>query len=829
MRLGAWIPLLLALGCGERGHLGAGGAGGAGGGRPHLIYIDIDDHGLSVLWDAQAPNLQRLAKEGLFGFSRVDLPTHSNQNNYTLLTGAWPERTNVPHNAYLSRTNGFRPEISFDQLGLGDYVFWDKNPVGQGLQTIYDVTRAAGRRSAYVGLLPPWERGADDIHFAIFGAKLLGFLQIDQELVEYIFDMLRYPKEVRATFHYDGPAPAGVPLNRYTFSDAAAVWRAASAGGAEPPDVMFVWTLVALDDQPTENGANAPAVAQLVGDIDRGLGELMDAVKAAGHEGDTSYVLTLDHGKVDADKQAAFADQLAKALDARPQLGVKKDEVKVLDEEGDAQVYAVTAGAGTPAGAARQAEITHVVTELVQAGTFEGIDTRYTLTWDGHAGTRRFSDVRASGPNQADVLVFPKDGYVTGDVAKTKLPGPIGHAYGRHGGMHAEELYVPVFFWGPAFARGMIENPIEHADIAATALAAVGLPPPATSQGVPLLGFLASAKAPAELVALPPDPRTARDLVTLWAGYSGQTPVLHEMPADGVVVIDVAGLRTSQLEAGLAHAPHLVGMLERGAWLTDMRTRWLDGPVNAYQMLTGTYPVRTPWVPFAEGDPTETAAPGLGRVALAEGVADPKGLAIWHDGRDRWDDETVFHAAKSIPGVMTGAFGATDEALRHVSMDGLDAVGDATALDTFLQGGARGLAYFGVDGGTDPVAAADGALAAVERALGARRDQWLVVVTSHGVPIDSIEAGARADARRVPLLLVGVKANVRERVLVSGTATPADLAPTILFALGAQPRAPDTVFGLQIAGLDGGPGGLPQPLPAHAFEGRVLVQAFHVE
>ena len=817
--------MALALGCGERGPLGGGGAGGARV-KPHLVYLDIDDHGLSVLWEAQAPNLQRLAREGLFGFSRVDLPTHSNQNNYTLLTGAWPERTNVPHNAYLSRSNGFRPEISFDQLGLGDYVFWDRNPVGQGLKTIYDSARLAGLHSAYVGLLPPWERGADDIHFAIFGARLLGFLQIDQELVDYIFDMLRYPKEIRATFHNDGPAPEGVPLNRYTLSDAAAVWRAAALRGA-PPDVMFVWTLVALDDQPTATGANAPAVAQLVADIDRGLGELLDAVKASGHEGDTSFVLTLDHGKVDADKQAAFADQLAKVLDARPELGVTKDEVKVLDEDGDAQVYAVTPGAGTPAGAARQSAIAHMVIDLVLAGTFEGLDARYTLSWDGHGGTRRFSDVRAAGPNQADLIVFPRDGYVTGDVAKTKLPGPIGHTYGRHGGMHAEELYVPIFFWGPAFRKGMIENPIDHVDVAATVLAALGLAPPATSQGVPLSGFLAPSGAPAELVALPPDPRIARDLVTSWAGFSGKKPVLHELPADGVVVIDVAGLRTSQLEAGLAHAPHLMGMLERGAWMTDMRTRWLDGPVNAYQMLTGTYPVRTPWVPFAEGDPMQAAAPGLGRVGLEGGVSDPMGLAAWHDGRERFEDPTVFKAARAL-GVPTGAFGATEEALRHVATDGLDTMGDGAALEGFLQTNPRGLAYYAVEGGTEPVAAAENAAATVERLLGAKRDEWMIVVTSHGVPIDAIGADARADARRVPLLLAGARANVRERVLVSGLATPADLAPTILFALGAQPRAPDPVLGVQ---LDGGTGlgGTAQPIPAHAFEGRVLLQAFHVE
>src|SRR5207245_7467044 len=107
-------------------------------------------------------------------------------------------------------------------------------------------------------------------------------------------------------------------------------------------------------------------------------------------------------------------------------------------------------------------------------------------------------------------------------------------------------------------------------------------------------------------------------------------------------------------------------------------------------------------------------------------------------------------------------------------------------------------------------------------------DQYVIVLTSRGgAPIDaaSPDAHGPGSARHVPLVMAGP--NLRTGVLTSGPATPADLAPTLLSALGAPPRAPDLAYGIE---LDGGmsPGAAPQPLPLpHGCrDGRVLLQAF---
>src|SRR5580693_7613969 len=111
---------LMALGCGS---------GAPAGPSGHVIEIDIDDHGLAGLWMANAPNLKGLIARGTLAFSRVVVPTHSNQNNMSLLTGQYPDGDNVPSNDWLARDAGFVSPVSVGgELDTGDYALWDKNP-----------------------------------------------------------------------------------------------------------------------------------------------------------------------------------------------------------------------------------------------------------------------------------------------------------------------------------------------------------------------------------------------------------------------------------------------------------------------------------------------------------------------------------------------------------------------------------------------------------------------------------------------------------------------------------------------------------------------------
>ena len=104
-RAAAWRPCRS-----RRSRSAAAAAAGPQGPKGHVIEIDIDDHGLAGLWMANAPNLKGLIARGTLAFSRVDVPTHSNQNNMTLLTGQYPdgqrragERLAVAHSRVRSR------------------------------------------------------------------------------------------------------------------------------------------------------------------------------------------------------------------------------------------------------------------------------------------------------------------------------------------------------------------------------------------------------------------------------------------------------------------------------------------------------------------------------------------------------------------------------------------------------------------------------------------------------------------------------------------------------------------------------------------------------
>src|SRR5882672_5095876 len=141
------LVLLCALGITAAACGGGGGTDTPQPSRPHVIEIDVDDHGLAGLWMANAPNLKGLIARGTLAYSRVLVPTHSNQNNITLLCGQYPEGHSVPSNSWLSRAQNFAPPLNLPSLGLGDYAVWDHNPLRVRGDSVYQAVRRAGGHS----------------------------------------------------------------------------------------------------------------------------------------------------------------------------------------------------------------------------------------------------------------------------------------------------------------------------------------------------------------------------------------------------------------------------------------------------------------------------------------------------------------------------------------------------------------------------------------------------------------------------------------------------------------------------------------------------------
>ena len=162
-----------------------------------------------------------------------------------------PDGNDVPANDWLGRDNDFMsPVMVGGELDVGDYAVWDKNPLRVRGDSVYSATHAAGGRSAYVGELPPFEAGADDVHLSIVGTMFdtpLGTLTVDATTAKNLLtNSLGYPSSIANGYSYDGPPESGETQTRFTLRAAADYIR-----NHPMPAFMFVWDFVALDDDVT--------------------------------------------------------------------------------------------------------------------------------------------------------------------------------------------------------------------------------------------------------------------------------------------------------------------------------------------------------------------------------------------------------------------------------------------------------------------------------------------------------------------------------------------------------------------------------------------------
>jgi hypothetical protein len=832
-------------------------AAGCGGGRAapagHVIEIDLDDHGLAGLEMANAPNIKGLIARGTLAYSRVIVPTHSNQSNIALITGQYPDGDDVPANSWLARDASFLPPVSLPGLAVGDYARYDRNPLLVRGDSVYRAVERAGGKTAYVGQLPPFEAGASAVHLTFVGTDL-GGVTLTPDLARMLLtNVLLYPKDVASSYVFDGPPAPGESLGRFTMSDAAAFVRATSAASPMPA-YMFVWGFIALEGDPTsESGASGPDLVRVIEEYDAGLGDLLAALDEKGLTADTNILLTLDHGKVDTHQQVVLGTRGADATGGAdgqlgalvagegPALGITTADYALLNEDGDAQIYARVPGAGTDAGAARQAEVTAALLSLVQSGAVAGLDPTRTMTADGALGTRRFGDFRGSSPHTADIVVFPQDDWTLNQVDATNTaPGPFqehaGEPYGRHGGFSVDELYVPLIMAGPAFKSGvLIPHPIDHPQVPATALAALAPPVRLATAELPAI-TAALAGQPGETVAQPGTLAEARQLALEGSGFLG-APALAGPPAQAAVIVDLGGVYDEELfgDGALAAAAGPVRALAaRGTRFQDFWTRSRDWPVSEFEMLVGSQPAGTR---TAEDDPTQTLPPGLGLLQMptASGfVADRAAFDAWRAPQPL-ADESLFDAAHAV-GMTTALVGQPDFHVLHIPASAIDVSADATATDAagavadLLAQHPRLLVVVALGGSrTGPRSSAQAreSLASLAAAVGALADAApgaLFVLTGRGATtIDDPDADAygAGSSRHVPCVLVGP--NVRADVVTSQPGALADIPATVLFGLGAPART-DFVDGTWAAGTPAG--GIAQPSPRQATAGHALLRAY---
>jgi predicted AlkP superfamily pyrophosphatase or phosphodiesterase len=862
-------------------------AGPADGGAQYVVEIDIDDHGLKALWSSPSPNLRRMIREGTLAFTRVDLPTHSNHNNMTLITGEWPEADNVPANSWLSRSaqpsvnggpswNAWQEPFNFlAGLGQGEYVFYQFNPLNQvdgpahHVDSVWSTVAAAGLGpSYYVGQLPPWDVGADHVHYTVKDATLFGIPLDSSTITQLLGSLFHYPDDYVANrVTLDGPPtpapflPDGGPetIEHFTLRDAADVWQATLANGNPPPRYMFVWAFIALDGDPTAKyGADGDELASVVTDYDDAIGKLLAAIDASPYAGKVNILFTLDHGKVDTHKQVQLGNKgndgqmLAKLVTAQGGPQMTPLQYDLLNEDGDALVYAKVPDAGSAYGYAQQMQVAHKLVDLIQGGSIQGVDLTRTLTWDGYGGTHTLHDNRIEGPNQADIIVFPQDdwtlGVVTGDggAANAGTFDTTAHpfAFGRHGGYSEDELYVPLIMWGPSFRQGVVlPHPVNHADVAPTAMKILGQEI-GSAQGAPILAAFRGDTA--EAFSDPSDMTTARPTALTASGFHGGA-TLHGSAAQQVVVVDLAGVGFDEAFTDTvtsAHLPHLASLAASGVSFEAAWNRYRTVAENRFELLAGGTPVvdgAGNWIATAEADPGQGGAPGRGLLlepAPPGVVPNPDALTAWR-GSAIYASDSLVQAAQAA-GFSAQVIGNAQALAAHTTIAAGDLVASSDAdaagkLSTFLGAHPQALAVVGLgqqartadrhsDAALAELDALDAALAAVQQAA---PGATLIVTSSNGADIDETAAttyGIQA-ARHVPLVIAG--GPVRSGVVSGQPATAADIPATALFALG-RPATTDFAEGTRILNPSA-TGPVPQAIPATATAGHVLGAAFTLQ
>ena len=216
----------------------------------NVIEIEIDDHGLLGLWQANAPNLKSLIAKGVFGYSRVQVPAHSNQGNYATLTGQYPDGDDVPGNARLDRP-GLLQRATLAGFEGDDYAFYDQNPLLLRGDSVYKAAKRLGIHPSYFGQIPPFDAGADDVHFTIGGAYPLrphrheGSPAIRCSRRSSTTPRRRWPRPSSTA-----RATTGETLSHFTIRDAAD-FILKSSPRTPMPRFMYIWDFLALDSDPT--------------------------------------------------------------------------------------------------------------------------------------------------------------------------------------------------------------------------------------------------------------------------------------------------------------------------------------------------------------------------------------------------------------------------------------------------------------------------------------------------------------------------------------------------------------------------------------------------
>ena len=231
------------------------------------------------------------------------------------------------------------------------------------------------------------------------------------------------------------------------------------------PDVMLVHNCI-LDSARHQYGVFAPGVTEALDKVDEQLGQVLEAMEAAGVYEQTNFVILSDHGQMDFDKRLRPNVLLAQQgwLEIAPDGGVYDWQVFAQSNGMSASVYL-----RDPGNKALYDKVYKYLQQLVDEKKW-GITKVYTTeeAKEKYGTYGPFSFMLATDGRTSVLDAWTADALVIYG-ADEKRPGAAPHGYEPELGCQ------PVFLaHGPAFREGAVLERAKLVDIAPTLAAAMG-------------------------------------------------------------------------------------------------------------------------------------------------------------------------------------------------------------------------------------------------------------------------------------------------------------------------------------------------------------------
>jgi len=420
--------------------------------RPQVYLVVVDGLDARAATAARMPNLFGLrrdepARTSIFTHARAVMPTRTNSNHATLVTGAYPEAHGITGNAWWSRSPG-APAAKLDDAAQIE------------VETLFTLAHDALPRVTTFG--------------AFAKPKLV-------RLLATAAGRQRAPDRVWSPS--DAPENGRDAVTKYA-TDVATMDGVLAALTKQPADLTIV-NIADVDRHGHGDGPGSAAYAAAITGADAAIGRLIAALHALGRWERSVLIVTSDHGFDDVQPtpaRPATVISLEKALGAAGVRGVH-----LVADGGIEHVYAdgVRADATsvgddgeTLAQVAAIARRTPGVAEVLARLPVPGVPALATVHPDWHVGHERMGElVVVAAPGHQ--LVDPWD-----DVD--------GRFKGNHGG--PEDAAVPLVVSGgsPAVRAAPRGTATPGAvDVAPTIAALLGLRAPTRVDGRPVPPVLA--------------------------------------------------------------------------------------------------------------------------------------------------------------------------------------------------------------------------------------------------------------------------------------------------------------------------------------------------